>query len=168
MLRLLPILNYIEILEGGFSFSHMEIAGRTAVFEYHLKTPLPVGFEKCAEKDHILICADKNLLQLHIRIFEGQAGLPLPDVENYYYLPEEDRVIHRNVAQFVDKRYRERATKKNCFLKKEGRFLPQKQPLFMPAFCVPGESRKTFFELNDSVIQDRRMLTEYALDIINL
>lgn len=168
MLKLLSILDYTELLEGGFSFEGVEVIDHTAVLSYHLDHALPVSFEKYADKDRILICADKGLLQLNIRLYEGTAKLPLPDVENYYYLPEEDRVIHKDVAQFVDKDHRKKATKKNCFLKKEGCFLPQKRTLFTPAFSVEGEKKKTFFELADLCDYDHRIFTEYALDIINL
>lgn len=168
MIKLLSILNYTGIIDGAFSFADFKLIDRTAVFDYQLEMPVPVSFEKQLDQGRILIAADGDLLQLNIKVYEGEAKLPLSDVENYYYLPEEDRVIHKDVAQFVDKSHRKKATKKNCFLKKEGQFLPQKHTLFTPAFCIDGEKRKTFFELQDSVTTDHRILTEYALDIINL
>ena len=168
MLQLLAILNYTGIIEGAFRFEEFKVIDHTAVFDFELEMPLPVSFEKHADNDRILIAADGKLLQLNIKIYDGIAKLPLPDVENYYYLPDEDRVIHKDVAQFVDKSHRKKATKKNCYLKKEGQFLPQKHTLFTPAFSVEGESRKSFFELQNSVTEDHRILTEYALDIINL
>ena len=168
MMKLLSILNYTGIIEGAFRFEDFKVIDQTAVFDFELEMPLPVSFEKHVDHDRILIAADGTLLQLNIKIYDGIAKFPLPDVENYYYLPEEDRVIHKDVAQFVDKSHRKKATKKNCYLKKEGQFLPQKHTLFTPAFNVDGESRKTFFELLGSVTDDHRILTEYALDIINL
>ncbi len=168
MLKLLSILNYTELIEGQFAFEKLEVIDHTAVLSYQLKSPLPVAFEKRSDQDRIWISAEERLLQLNIRLYEGQARLPLPDVENYYYLPEEDRVIHKDVAQFVDKSHRKKATKKNCFLKKEGCFLPQSHPLFSPAFQVEGEKKKSFFELSESVTENHKILTEYALDIINL
>ena len=168
MLQLVSILRYSVILEGEFTFSGFERIENTAVFNYRLMDPLPRGFECGPDKNGIMICAEQDLLQINIPIYEGEAKLPLPDVENYYYLPAEDCVIHKDVAGFVDKSHRKKATKKNCFLKKEGQFLPQRHPLFEPAFCVEGEPKKLFFELNDSVTSEHRMLTEYALDIISL
>ncbi len=166
MMHLVSILAYCQLTDGTFSFRDLEVSGDTAVFAFRLERPLPKELEYETEKGRIRIFAGDDLLQLSVRIFEGIARLPLPDVENYYYLPEEDRVIHKDVAQFVDKSHRKKATKKNCYLKKEGRFLPQKQVLFTPAFEVEGEPKKTFFELDICGSTDHRILTEYALDII--
>ena len=107
------------------------------------------------------------MLQISIRIFEGTARFPLEDVENYFYLPAEDKVIHKDVAQFVDRQYRKKATKKNCFLKKEGSFLPQNHPYFQPAYMVEGDKKRSYFELSQIADAEQELLTEYALDIIN-
>ena len=167
MLKIVDILSYLDLLEGDFEFRNLEIVGDTAVFEYTLKMPVPVSFEKYLDRDRIVVFAGEDLLQISIRIFDGEAKHPLPDIENYYYLPAEDKVIHKDVAVFVDKDHRRKATKKNCYLKKKGRFLPQKHPLFEPVFQIDGE-KMLYFELDGSVTEDHRMLTEYALDIIKL
>lgn len=167
MLDLVKILDYRQIPEGKFSFSDGRIINHTAVLEYRLEKPLPAPFESIHDQDRIRLAAEGTLLQLNIALYEGCALLPLPDVENYYYLPEEDRVIHKDVAAFVDKSHRRKATRKNCFLKKEGLFLPQRKPLFEPAFEVAGQKRKTFFEVTEALPDNHRMLTEYALDILN-
>lgn len=168
MLKLTGILPYLGLSEGRFSYQGMEIEGDTAVLAYHLQESLPAAFERRSEKDRIRIFAEGELLRLYIGIYRGTARLPLPDKENYYYLPEEDRVIHKDVAQFVDRDKRKKATAKNCYLRKEGSFLPQKRKLFTPAFQVGEERKKTFFELTDSFPEDREIAVEYALDILHL
>ena len=47
-----------------------------------------------------------------------------PDPENYYYLPREDRAIHKSVGVYVDRAYREKCRPGNCYVTKEGVFLP--------------------------------------------
>lgn len=168
MLKILRILSYSAIAEGAFSFQKMEVLQETAVFDFQLELSLPVSFSQRLEAGGVLICGEKNLLQFNVPIVSGSLKLPLPDVENYYYLPEEDRVVHKDVACFVDKSRRRKASKKNCFLKKEGRFLPQKKALFTPAFLKDGERRLTFFELDDSIRKEPLKLREYALDIMAL
>ncbi|MBR3245544.1 MAG: ribonuclease H-like domain-containing protein [Parasporobacterium sp.] len=167
MLSLTEILNYVQLADGEFTFERLETAKGFAIFEYRLKNALSSGFERESRNGEAVISAENSLLQISVRIFEGVAKLPLEDVENYYYLPEEDRVIHKDVGQFVDRAHRKKATKKNCFLKKEGQFLPQKKILFTPAFQIEGEKRKTFFELTEAVSDNHRSLIEYALDIMN-
>ncbi|MCR5202407.1 MAG: ribonuclease H-like domain-containing protein [Lachnospiraceae bacterium] len=47
----------------------------------------------------------------------------ISDYKNYYYLPSEDTIIHKSLAAFIDNSEKEKATKDNCFLKKNGAFI---------------------------------------------
>ncbi len=167
MLEIPAILKYLSILDGAFTFDRLETSLGYAILTFHLKEEMPVSFERSDQQQDVIICAEGNMLQISIRMFEGTARFPLDDVENYYYLPAEDKVIHKDVAQFVDRQYRKKATKKNCFLKKEGSFLPQCHPYFQPAYQVEGDKKRTYFELAQFADADQERLTEYALDIIN-
>ena len=42
---------------------------------------------------------------------------------DYFYLPEEDRAIHKSLGMFVDKKHRIRATRATCYTTREGLFL---------------------------------------------
>ena len=166
MLKILEILKYLEIPDGRFYFENIETSSGYAILNYHLEEALPVSFEKQIDRLGIIICADGSLLQISIPLHEGIAKYPLPDIENYYYLPEEDRVIHKDVAQFVEKQYRKKATKKNCYLKKEGQFLPQNQPFFEPAYYVDGDKKRSYFDISE-IPAEPELFRQYALDIIN-
>ena len=167
MLEILSILKYLSILEGSFAFSQLETADGYAILTYQLMEEMPVPFETSFPKQDCIVCAEGTMLQISIRMFEGTAKFPLPDIENYYYLPAEDTVIHKDVAQFVDRQHRKKATRKNCFLKKEGCFLPQCHPLFEPAYEVDADRKRTYFELMQVSAEHAKLLKEYALDIIN-
>lgn len=167
MLEILSILKYLLILEGSFSFTQLETSDGYAILTYTLAEEMPVPFETTFSKQDCIVAADKSMLQISIHMFEGTAKFPLQDVENYYYLPSEDTVIHKDVAQFVDREHRKKATRKNCFLKKEGCFLPQCHPLFEPAYVIDVDRKRTYFELMQVSSEHAKLLTEYALDIIN-
>ena len=51
-----------------------------------------------------------------------------------FYLPEEDMAIHKSIASFVDKDYREQATAANCYTRKFSLYLPQWEVLVEPFF----------------------------------
>lgn len=167
MLEIPAILKYLSILDGAFTFDHLETSSGYAILTFQLNDEMPVPFERSDEKQDVIVCAEGHMLQISIRMFEGTARFPLEDVENYFYLPAEDKVIHKDVAQFVDRQYRKKATKKNCFLKKEGSFLPQNHPYFQPAYMVEGDKKRSYFELSQIADAEQELLTEYALDIIN-
>lgn len=125
MINLADMLSYADLFRGRYKVRNcaepVEVFGDTCILEFDLESPVPVPV--IYENSGLMIAAERNLLQINIKIVETEARIPLPNVEDYYYLPEEDRVIHKDVAAFVDKKYRRKATVKNCFLKKKGRFV---------------------------------------------
>lgn len=56
-----------------------------------------------------------NRCQLKIKVLEDTLKLFFDNYKDYYYLPEEDKAIHKSVSQFVDKNYREQAKASNCY-----------------------------------------------------
>ena len=121
MIQLAGVLAYADIFEGKYSFTNVSYTQDAVIMEYELKAPVPRSVT--ADYPHITVCADKSLLQITADIYSGNALIPVKNVQDYYYLPLEDRIIHKDVAAFVNKKYRKKATAKNCFLKKEGRFV---------------------------------------------
>lgn len=166
MLQLTALLAYADLFEGKFSFLSLDAYDDEAVFSYRLQSSVRVPLCKKADAFPAEFLLEDDMLQLRVRFLKGQARRYLPDVENYYYLPEEDCVVHKDVAQFVDKKHRKKATKKNCFLKKEGRFLPQPKEVFSPCFQADADKRFTFFETECAQACAPERMCEYALAIL--
>ncbi|MCF0143160.1 MAG: ribonuclease H-like domain-containing protein [Parasporobacterium sp.] len=156
MVKLLPVLSYSDLLEGRFTFTGCEEALGYLILNYETDNAMPVSFEKAAE-DHV-ICGDGRYLQISIQIFEGTACHPIEDYRNYYYLPAEDKIIHKDVAEFIPRDRREKATKKNCFIKKDSRFLFQPSELIEPVFYT--DSKHCYFEPTENIFGDIQMMNE--------
>lgn len=71
---------------------------------------------------------EKEKVFLEIPVCHMEARYFYENYKDYYYLPTEDRAIHKSVASFVEKEFRQKATKETCYTKKEALFLP----LFLP------------------------------------
>lgn len=71
---------------------------------------------------------EKEKVFLEIPVCSMEARYFYANYKDYYYLPTEDRAIHKSVASFVEKEFRQKATKETCYTKKEALFLP----LFLP------------------------------------
>jgi len=174
MLKILPVLSYTRLLEGAFLFVSAGEEENDAVFRYRTEQQLPVAFE-CRVKEDLLLSGFGGEFCIRRKMRRGIAKLPLPNVSDYYYLPEEDRVIHKEVAQFLDRSRRVKATAKNCFVRKEGKFLPDIHSGSVSAYYF-GEDRKTVYadweelsgmlKLKDSTAQE--ILTCMAKDILDL
>ena len=60
---------------------------------------------------------------IRVPIVEDELHYFFSDYKNYYYLPEEDIAVHKSVAAYVDKAYRENAKAYNSYSKKRSIFV---------------------------------------------
>lgn len=90
-----------------------------------------------------------------------------PDYKDYYYLPEEDTAMHKSVACFVDPSHRQKATAQNCYVKKEGIFLPQTEERFQPSFRSSYKDRISWFEYQRDLTQDEEAFSSYIHSLIS-
>ncbi len=176
MTDLLSILSYSRFFQGDFTladyrvqtyenYDHTE-TGEEMLFSLSLLHPVPkrvsCRFEDC-----------------YLSLFQGSASLCVkikndtlkyffPNYRDYYYLPHEDKAIHKSVAAFVEKEYREKAKAANCYQRKEGRFLPQYEEVFTPAFRTELKDKTSYFELTDAFFHNREFQENYIKHLISM
>ena len=165
MLNVLKITNYLGILDGDFKYEKFEENLNYVTFSLRLNKELPVPIE--LEKDGILIAGGDSYLEVCVPIIRGIASYELKDYENYYYLPLEDKVIHKDVAQFVDKKFKKKATKKNCCIKKEGNFILEYAEVFSPKFYIGNDKKKSYFELENLFKAENKQIEKYIKNLIS-
>lgn len=135
--QLAVLLGLEEILAGGFVIEDMEFVEEAGAEDSSPGARLLV---RCQIKSPFQLVGDtftimKELAEGSIRIVGNQIECSIysetkimkhffPDPENYYYLPREDRAIHKSVGIYVDREYRERCSPRQCYAQKEGYFLP--------------------------------------------
>jgi uncharacterized protein YprB with RNaseH-like and TPR domain len=135
-------------------FLHITWQQPTALPSFSLSVPL-VNFSKEEDvqqmelSNFMTLWVKKDGFQLDIPILQGELKHFFPDYRDYFYLPLEDRAIHKSVAQFVDKEYREKAKPANCYVKQSGNYLPQTEYLFSPVFQYSNKDKVTFFDINN-------------------
>ena len=76
--------------------------------------------------------------------------------------------VHKSVASYVDKDYREPAKKENCYLRKRGYFISQIDEGILSGYKRTYAEKESFIELTDSFLQDLDLLHAYARHIIRL
>ena len=113
MAKILPALDYLDILKGAFEYSGLCFDKRGLAVTFILERSVPAAF------DNGTVSAAERYLCVYFDVKEGKVLLPLKNPEDYYYLPAEDTVIHKDLASFVDRKYRRKAARENCFLKVE-------------------------------------------------
>jgi hypothetical protein len=109
----------------------------------------------------LLLCLSNNELTIHVPIYYGVLKYFPDNYKDYFYLPMEDMVVHKSVAQFVDKEYRQKVKAKDCFLKKDSIFLPMQTPIFTPVYQLEYKDKLSFAEFNEVNFTNSKVLMEY-------
>lgn len=116
--------------------------------------------------NHISLQAFENKAQLSIKVTSGTYKYFFDNYKDYYYLTLEDKAIHKSVASFVDKNYRQQATATTCYEKFSGSYLPifAKDDSFKTIFKQEYKCKESFIKttaINDNNIE------KYCINIIN-
>ncbi len=175
MTELLPILTYLEVFHGQYAIRRTEVGSYKSIdgtTEKELMitllndftVPKRVSFQK---EDFYIIMKDEHTT-IRVPVFQGELHYFYPNYKDYYYLPQEDMAIHKSVATYVDKGYRENAKASNCYTRKEGEFLPQYSTVMQPEFKKEYKDACSFFELNEDFYSSDIMLRRYVDHILQL
>ena len=103
---------------------------------------------------------------LRVPLYETELKYFYSNYKDYYYLPREDMAIHKSLAEFVDKDYRQKATAQNCYTKKTGQFLREWDLCFAPFFKSDYEDDSFYFDLNENMKKSRFAMSLYASHVI--
>ena len=129
------------------------------------KTTIP--FRASFPVNRIVLSDDrKNRTSLRIPVYEGELHYFYSNYRDYYYLKKEDMAIHKSVASFVDKEYRENAKASNCYTRKSGKFLPQYNNVMQPEFRKEYKDKISYFEMTDDFCTSDIMLRRYIDHIL--
>lgn len=175
MLDLLPILGYCEIRKGAYEIKDIETntytnydGGTGLELIITLQNNYTVPKRISHQFKDFYITMNKDISKIRIPIFEGELKFFYPNYKDYYYLPIEDMAIHKSVASFVDKEYREKAKACNCYTRKTSSFLPQYDAIMNPTFKKEHKDKGCYFELTEDFKSSDIMLRKYIEHIFTL
>ena len=170
MTKLLSLLSYRDFLEGAANVSdvslqngkHYNNDAEASELLLTLQAPMPFPQKFLYQSDLCSLRCQGNSAKLLVPVSIGELKFYYNNYKDYYYLPEEDMAIHKSVAAFVDASHRKKATAATCYTKKSGRFLPQTELLFAPAFYIGKKSALSYFEMTEEFLSDTDALNAYA------
>ena len=132
---------------------------------FKLQVPVPKPLHLTFEELGDIILTDR-LAKITLRPFSGSMYHFFPDYRNYYYLPEEDTAIHKSVASFVAPSHREKAKAQNCYVKKQGTFLPLVGESELPIFQRYYKDPIRWFECTPEEKPDPAAFSDYIHRLI--
>lgn len=171
MPQLSVILNYSSffknpVIEG----CKIQFSKETSVLELYFTIP-----DRQALPKRILF--QSNDIFLNIMETEGFISIPVKndtlfhffsDYRNYYYLPNEDMAIHKSVATYVEPANRIKATRNNCYVKKNDGFIPcskEDEALFY-LFSNTYNDKQQYIRTTDLLDAPPSLQQQYIIHII--
>lgn len=175
MLDLLPILSYSNLLKGRYSLYSVESNVYTDYdgnpqkeLIFFLENDVSIPKRVSYGYNEFYLTCNGNESRIVVKLYDGTLKYFFENYKDYYYLPEEDRAIHKDVASSVDKAYRKQATAATCYTKKTSIFLPQYKIVTEPAFSKERKDKVSYFELTDEFIDSNHLLRKYVDHILTL
>lgn len=151
------ILHYVDLFEKPFHILQALVEGEYFIIQLKLHSMLPSRIS-CGN-EIIQFRADGSEASLYIKIFEGELKHFYDNYKDYFYLPKEDSVVHKSLAIYVEKEFREKAKPANCYVKKTGIFVPQFEPLMTPYFKENLKDKTTYLQVHtDSLLQEENLI----------
>lgn len=160
------MLAYCRLKTGCLVVRKMSVRQNRLLFSLEPDYPLPRRIT--LEMNGIIITGFGKEATINAPIVAGELKFFFDNYREYYYLPAEDRAVHKSVASYVDKNYREPAKKETCYLRKQGYFISQIDDGILSGYKKSVSDTETFIELTDSFLQDLDLLHAYARHIIRL
>lgn len=166
MLKLSSLLSLTYFNEDGMQYQSYEENDQDITFFFRHTYPLPFSFHR--ENDFFSMESTEEGFHITIPVYTGTLKYFYPDYKNYYYLPVEDMAIHKSVADYVDKNYRQKAKASNCYTKKEDRFLLQPYEIFSPAFRRECKDKVCYFSTEQLKSIDTSLLCKYIFSLFQI
>lgn len=171
----LLLLHNLEDLQGLLECSVLLLppaivkSGNTDI-SYHLTLPYSSMEPILLEKDTVRLKIEGNTGYLTLLPFTGELKYFYSNYKDYYYLPYEDTAIHKSVAEYVDKNYREKAKACNCYTRHTGVFLPVPSGLLLPdnahLFRQDYKDKTAWFEVTADFLENTVFILQYVKKIL--
>lgn len=161
MLEFSGVLYLIDLLEGSMDFTMVSITPKKnqMTITATLPSSFPCPLTYTGNGDTLII--KENSLFLQICSYQGELKFFYENYKDYYYLPMEDTAIHKSVAAFVDKDYRQKAKRENCYQRKEGIFYPIYHTSISPLFRSDYKANQFYFLFDEKFSPDAKWITDY-------
>ena len=173
MFETLPILSYYDLFNSSLKARKVQanyyndihgVPRKELILQLVTASPLPVPVTFMGKGCHFK--GEKYEGTLIVPIYEEELKYFYANFKDYYYLPTEDIALHKSIASFVDKEYRQQAVASNCYTRKFSCYLPQWKILVEPFFKREYKSRDLFFELTDDIKKNRQLFSDYASHVL--
>ena len=164
LVEICPVLYYADLFNKPIRIEQAGIDGDKLVIRFELAIELPVRVS--IGNDLVYFSANERVAYLTVKIYEGEMKYFYADYKDYYYLPAEDTAVHKSLALFVDKDFRQKAKPSNCYTRKSGVFAPLYASILSPIFKHNFQDKLAFIEVHTDFLLQEDNLEHYVSHIL--
>lgn len=174
LIKISAVLYYVSIFNGEYEDYSMDykeyksgdgkdLYELNIILNYYCKVNTPFSFNL----NNLYFKIYENKLYISVKGIKSELKYYFKDYKNYYYLPLEDMAVHKSVASYVDKEYRQKATPSDCYIKKEGVFFPAFSVAYPELFKSGYKDKESYLLYFDEVFKDESFLRRYIDAILS-
>lgn len=104
---------YPVILQGTFDVKNAEVLNDELIFFCETTVPFPEDIR--IHDDEFYLIGEKNELKIKVKTESNRLKLWFKNYKDYFYLPEDDMVIHKSLASTISKDKKRKAKPEECF-----------------------------------------------------
>lgn len=169
MLHILPILSlsyinkltknvsYLDELlnsplnkEAKLSFDNLESKDNNTYISLSFKLELALFKEFHYKDDYLDFSIGNENVSIRLKVLNTSLKHFYKNYKDYFFIPNENKAIHKSVANYIDKDYRIKATKENCYICHNSSFIPAfKEFDNINIFKEAYDKKDIFMELKD-------------------
>lgn len=124
MINISHILHYKNLFEQADILDiNIDSTDEQLILHFIFSKEIPLPRRITATHNGIYLNAIGCTGTLYIPIYKETLKHYFNDYQNYYYLPLEDIAIHKSVATYVENQNKIKATKRNCYIKKNDNYI---------------------------------------------
>lgn len=159
-------LAYENIFQGNVHFQRAELLASDEItklcLQFSLPTSVPVPL-KLNPKNFLLEIKEKSLY-FTVPLYQGELCYFFKDYKDYEFIPSEDRVVHKSLADIYPKEMREKAKASTAYQKMKTSFLPvfqEKERVFKKTY----QDKQCFIPFKESTFESISPV-EYLIDFL--
>ena len=152
MASLVSLIAYSFLFDGHYTIKDVDLIPNALVINLSLEYPVihPLTYTD----ELYTLSLKRDTATITVPLYHGTLKHYYRNPKDYYYLPAEDKAIHKSVAAYVDKEHRIPATAANCYQKMTGTFIPQYNRAITPAFSTERKTKITYFACDNLDVPD--------------
>lgn len=127
-------------------------------------SPLPVSFACRNGEMHLRY--ENGVFLFRVPVVTKELKHFFPDYKNYYYLPYEEKAVHKSVGEFVDKNFRRKATREEACAQKTGEYLPCFHDIGLPVFKEQFKDKLFYIENSEDLRSSESHCIAYGISLL--